>query len=147
MNFAEDDALIDAQIEAIKYNTKIPDKEKNEKVATLKNSKLLCGTDSSTKTVFNIANTMIGSTVIVFPILFIKDGLVGSVIIMFVIGCIQYLTCRLLVLHNRQDELDFNSSILRIGGRKLNIFNSILNLLLLFLVCIIYYQLIVANFY
>jgi amino acid permease len=46
---------------------------------------------------------MIGSAVIVYPVLFIQDGIIGSTIIMLVVGCIQFITCRLLVIHNRTD--------------------------------------------
>jgi sodium-coupled neutral amino acid transporter 9 len=63
----------------------------------------LIGTDSSTKTVLSLTNTMIGSAVIVYPVLFIQDGIIGSTIIMLVVGCIQFITCRLLVIHNRTD--------------------------------------------
>lgn len=63
----------------------------------------MIGTDSSTKTVLSLTNTMIGSAVIVYPVLFIQDGIIGSTIIMLVVGCIQFITCRLLVIHNRTD--------------------------------------------
>lgn len=90
---------------------------------------------------------MIGSAVIIYPVLFIKDGMVGSSIIMLIVGCIQFITCRLLVIHNRPDEIDFNISILRIGGIKLSKLNSAVNMFLLFFVCIAYYLLIATNFF
>ena len=90
---------------------------------------------------------MIGSAVIIYPVLFLKDGIVGSSIIMLAVGCIQFLTCRLLVLHNRTDEPSFNESIMRIGGVKVSTLNSLVNMLLLFFVCIAYYLLIATNFY
>jgi sodium-coupled neutral amino acid transporter 9 len=68
----------------------------------LKSSKLT-GTDTSAKTVLSLTNTMIGSSVIIYPVLFLQDGIIGSSIIMLVIGCIQFITCRLLVIHNRTD--------------------------------------------
>jgi sodium-coupled neutral amino acid transporter 9 len=95
----------------------------------------------------SLANTMIGSAVIIYPVLFIKDGMIGSSIIMLVVGCIQFITCRLLVIHNRPDEIDFNVSILRIGGVKLSKINSFVNMFLLFFVCIAYYLLISTNFF
>lgn len=105
------------------------------------------GTDSSVKTVTSLANTMIGSAIIIYPILFVKDGMVGSSIIMVIIGIIQYITCRLLVVHCRPEEPSFNEAILRIGGMRLAKFNSIVNALLLFFVCIAYYLLVATNFY
>ncbi len=59
--------------------------------------------DSSFKVITSVANTMIGSSMIIFPILFIKDGLISSLIAMCLVCVIQYSTCRLLVLHNRPD--------------------------------------------
>ena len=65
------------------------------------------GGDSSFKVVTNIANTMIGSSIIVYPIMFIKDGIIGSLLVLLTIGAFLYLTCRLLLLHNRHDEMEF----------------------------------------
>ena len=90
---------------------------------------------------------MIGSSMIIFPVLFIKDGLISSLIALLVVCVIQYLTCRLLVIHNRPDEPNFNKQILRILGYKWYVFNSGVNVTLLFFVCIGYYLLIVDNLY
>ncbi len=90
---------------------------------------------------------MIGSSMIVFPILFIKDGLISSLLALFIVCIIQYMTCRLLVIHNRPDEGNFNKQILRILGYKWYVFNSLVNITLLFFVCIGYYLLIVDNLY
>lgn len=62
------------------------------------------GTDSSFKVITSIANTMIGSSIIVYPIMFIKDGMIGSLIVLLSIGAALFATCRLLLLHNRPDE-------------------------------------------
>ena len=105
------------------------------------------GTDSSFKVITSVANTMIGSSMIVFPILFIKDGLFSSLIALMTVCVIQYATCRLLLIHNKPDEPNFNKQILRILGYKWWFFNSIVNITLLFFVCIGYYLLIVNNLY
>jgi sodium-coupled neutral amino acid transporter 9 len=60
-------------------------------------------TDSSIKVITSIANTMIGSAMIVFPILFIKDGIFSSLLAMIIVGILQYATCRLLVIHNKPE--------------------------------------------
>lgn len=146
MNVPVQDTQIEAEIEAIKLTKNLSQEEKAQKVSQLKSSKLT-GTDSSLKTIVTITNTMIGSAVVVYPVLFLKDGVVGSSLIMLAVGCIQYITCRLLVIHNRPDEASFNESILRIGGVKANTLNSLINMLLLFFVCIAYYLLIASNFY
>lgn len=90
---------------------------------------------------------MIGSSMIVFPVLFIRDGIFSSLIALCIVCIIQYSTCRLLVIHNRPDEPNFNKQILRILGYKWYVFNSIVNVSLLFFVCIGYYLLIVNNLY
>jgi solute carrier family 38 (sodium-coupled neutral amino acid transporter), member 9 len=105
------------------------------------------GTDSSFKVVTNVANTMIGSAMIIFPVLFIKDGLFSSLIAMSLVCVLQYSTCRLLVEHNRPDEPNFNRQIARILGPKWSLFNSLVNVTLLFVVCIGYYLLIVENLF
>ena len=90
---------------------------------------------------------MTGSAIIVYPILFIKDGMISSVIVMIIVGIVNYLTCRLLVVHNRTDEAGFNDSIMRIGGRSIAKFNNAVNVCLLFFVCIAYFLLVASNFF
>lgn len=90
---------------------------------------------------------MVGSAIIVYPVLFIKDGMISSVLVMLVIGVVNFFTCRLLVVHNRKDEESFNESIKRIGGIKLDKLNSTVNMLLLFFVCFVYFLLVVQNFF
>lgn len=62
------------------------------------------GEDSSFKVITSIANTMIGSSIIVYPIMFIKDGIVGALLVLLAIGAALFFTCRLLLIHNREDE-------------------------------------------
>jgi sodium-coupled neutral amino acid transporter 9 len=90
---------------------------------------------------------MIGSSIIVYPVLFVKDGLIGSLLIMLTIGVVQYFTCRLLVIHNRPDEPNFNLQIKRILGPKWAQFNGIVNVLLIYFVCIAYFLLICQNLF
>lgn len=90
---------------------------------------------------------MVGSAMIVYPVLFVKSGIIISPIVMLIVATIQYLTCRLLVIHNRPDEPTYNESILRIGGVKVDKLNSIVNMLLFFFVCVAYFILVTHNFY
>jgi hypothetical protein len=46
---------------------------------------------------------MVGSSMIIYPILFIKSGIIISPMVMIIVAAIQYITCRLLVIHNRPD--------------------------------------------
>lgn len=105
------------------------------------------GTDSSSKTIIGITNCMIGSAMIIYPVLFVKSGIIISPLVMVIVASIQYLTCRLLVIHNRPDEATYNESILRIGGLKADKINSVVNMLLFFFVCVAYFILITHNFY
>lgn len=73
--------------------------------------------------------------------------MIGSMITVLIIGIVQFLTCRLLVIHNRTDEASFNDSIKRIGGVRLWRINMAVNVTLLFFVCIAYFILVVSNFF
>ena len=90
---------------------------------------------------------MVGSSIIVYPIIFVKDGILGSLIILLIIGSALYATCRLLLIHNRSDEMEFGDQIKRIMGKKWALFNSIVNITLIFMVSIAYFMLICSNFY
>ena len=105
------------------------------------------GGDSSFKVVTNIANTMVGSSIIVYPIIFVKDGIFGSLIILLIIGAALYATCRLLLVHNRPDEMEFRDQIKRILGKKWATFNSLVNITLIFMVSVAYFMLICSNFF
>jgi amino acid permease len=90
---------------------------------------------------------MIGSSIIVYPIIFIKDGMLGSLLVLLAIGAALFFTCRLLVVHNRDDETDFGQSIKRILGPKWAKLNSVVNITLLYIVSIAYFMLICGNFF
>lgn len=90
---------------------------------------------------------MIGSSIIVYPIIFIQDGMIGSLLVLLVIGGACFFTCRLLVLHNRHDEADYGQSIKRILGPKWAKLNSYVNMILIFIVSGVYFMLICGNFF
>ena len=90
---------------------------------------------------------MIGSSILVYPTLVIQDGLLSSLFLMLVVGIVQYWTCRILCLHNKPDEPDVNDTILRILGVRWYKANLITNVLLLYIVCIVYFLLVGQNFY
>lgn len=66
---------------------------------------------------------------------------------MLVVGVVQYWTCRILCLHNKPEENDVNETILRILGPKWYKANLMTNVLLLYIVCVVYFLLIGQNFY
>ena len=90
---------------------------------------------------------MVGSSIIVYPVIFVKDGIIGSLVILLIIGAALYATCRLLLIHNRPDEMEFGDQIKRILGKKWALFNSIVNVTLIFMVSIAYFMLICSNFF
>jgi amino acid permease len=90
---------------------------------------------------------MIGSSIIVYPIMFIKDGIVGALLVLLAIGAALFFTCRLLLIHNRPDENDFGQQIKRILGNRWAKLNSAVNIILIYIVSIAYFMLICGNFY
>jgi amino acid permease len=90
---------------------------------------------------------MVGSSIIVYPIMFIKDGVVGALLVLLAIGAALYSTCRLLLQHNRPDEMDFGEQVKRILGKRWALLNSIVNITLIFMVSISYFMLICSNFF
>ena len=74
--------------------------------------------NSSFKTIINITNNMIGSSVLIFPLVFMKYGIVNSTLILILMGAISCETCLLEVRHVKMDELDLPESIKRILGIK-----------------------------
>lgn len=90
---------------------------------------------------------MVGSSIIVYPIMFVKDGMLGSLIVLLVIGAVLFFTCRILLVHNKANENDFGQSIKRILGSRWAKFNSAVNITLLYIVSIAYFMLICSNFF
>lgn len=82
---------------------------------------------------------MIGSGVVVFPILFANCGLVTSQLTVLVIGLISYKTASLLLLHLKTRENDLTDIIQRSLGNKHNIVFMISAGLTLLLVGIVYF--------
>jgi amino acid permease len=54
---------------------------------------------SNFMTVLGFLNGMIGSTVLILPMLGIKSGYLGSTIVCILLGLAQFYSCYLLVLH------------------------------------------------
>ena len=74
---------------------------------------------SSKNTIFKIANTMVGSCMIVFPNIFYESGILTTIIVSFIIGLISCKTAVLEVIHfNHETETDFSEVVERILGKK-----------------------------
>ena len=98
--------------------------------------------NSSLKTIFNMANTMVGSSIVIFPNLFQNSGIITSLIILLLIGSISCKTCLLEIRHFKLNEVDFTDAILRILGKRWFFFFNFISILLLFVSGIIYFLLI-----
>ena len=83
--FEENRASVEIRIGEIESETHLPEDLRDSKIMELKKSlSIKDGGDSSFKVITNIANTMVGSSIIVYPIIFIKDGIIGSLLILLV---------------------------------------------------------------
>lgn len=105
------------------------------------------GKNSSSKTIFSIVNTMVGSSVVVFGFHFQNVGLISSLVTAILIGIISYKTCSIQLKHFKLEETDLPDSIDRILGRKWYLLYISSSFFLLFLVGIIYFSLNMNMFY
>ena len=119
---------------------------KKSRIQEVKKS-FLTKKNPSIKTVFTIANTMVGSSVVVFPIVFNSSGLLTSIIILFFVGAISCKTCLLEIIHFKMSEMDFPDAIKRILGRKWFLAYSLCSVLLLYVTGVIYFILICNMLY
>ena len=91
------------------------------------------------RTGISVANSMIGSSIIIFPLTFIKYGILVNVMFVVLIILIQLLmatlmgfTCALLVDNIKEEEIDIAQSIKRkLGSKYSNIFAAISSISLL----------------
>lgn len=119
---------------------------KRSKIQEVKKS-FLTKKNSSIKTIFTIANTMVGSAIVVFPLIFSTSGLLTSLIVLLFVGAISCKTCLLEIVHFKMSEMDFPDAIKRILGRKWFLAYSLCSVLLLFITGIIYFILICNMLY
>lgn len=119
---------------------------KRSKIQEVKKS-FLTKKNSSLKTILTIANTMVGSAIVVFPLIFFTSGLMTSLIVLLFVGAISCKTCLLEIVHFKMTEMDFPDAIKRILGKKWFWAYSLCSVLLLFVTGIIYFSLICNMLY
>ena len=61
-------------------------------------------TNSSITTVLSVFTSMMGGAMLTFPILFRTTGLISSTVVLIISGIISYMSCRVYVVHVRDDE-------------------------------------------
>lgn len=94
---------------------------------------------NSFETCFNVANTMMGTALLVMPIKFYNTGTITSVIGAIIMFAISYWTCNLCVIHSRDDEPDYPYAIRRVLGKQGEVSFNFLSMFLLLLVAIIHF--------
>jgi len=80
-----------------------------------------------------ICNNIIGSTVMILPLVFGKCGIFTSLIVMIIIGAINFITCNLYVIHLKRNESDIPQIIERILGIKWKVIYVVTAILMEFL--------------
>ena len=95
----------------------------------------------SVTTIFSLTTTMVGSGLLVFPILFEQFGIVTSILMIIVISYISYTTSSLMLLHTRIDDIDFTEVIQRTVGNLFYQMYVLFSGTTLFMVGVIYYLL------
>ena len=85
-----------------------------------------------------VCNNTLGSAVMILPIVFGTCGIITSLIVLLVIGFVQYITCNLCVIHMKENEPDLPEIIERILGKTAKILFVISSCFFEFLAGIIY---------
>jgi len=118
----------------------LDDIEKDESKGDVEKSQLLHTTMKSIKLkpkkhsniIFNIANTMMGSALLVMPINYYTTGMLSGVLAAGIIGYLSFKTANLIILHSLPEEIDYPEAINRILGKRWEVFYNALSLILLF---------------
>ncbi|CAD8132403.1 unnamed protein product [Paramecium octaurelia] len=95
--------------------------------------------NSSFQTVLSVSNTMVGSSLLVIPVLFQQSGIMSALIVALVFCLISCKTCQLQVVHNKPEELDLPQTIVRILGQKYNLIFNITNIIILYFAGVVFF--------
>lgn len=128
-------------------NSMLTPEAKRTKIQEVKSSFIDKPKNSSQKTIFNLANCMVGSSIIVFPLVFSSSGILTSLIVLVFMAVITCKTCLLEIAHFKILEADYPDVIERVLGKKWWMGYSICSVLLLFIAGVIYFMLICNMFY
>ena len=134
------------QIEDIEHDDSKGDLEKSQLLhETMKNIKQK--PKKSSNTIFNVANTMMGSALLVMPINYYDAGVLSACIAAGIVAYISYKTANLVILHSIEEEIDYPEAVNRILGKKWEFFYNLLSMFLLFLVGVIHFILMSHSLY
>ena len=134
----QEELLEEYEVNKIKADNSLHPAVKTSRIMEAKKSFAQNKTNSSIKTIFSIANTMVGSSMVVFPLIFLKSGIITSFIVLVVIGAISCKTAQLEIIHFKSAmERDYPEVIRRILGRKWELAYVVSSVLLLYVVGVV----------
>lgn len=84
---------------------------------------------------------MIGSSIMVLPVIFYLVGIMTTILVIFLQAVINYLTACILVSHGKSKDDDLSDMIKRLLGRNYFIFYCLISMLLLIFVSVAYFLL------
>ena len=97
------------------------------------------GKRESYETIFNVSNTMMGTALLIMPCNFYNSGVISSILAALVMMFISFWTCNLIVIHSKDDEIDYPLAIKRLLGPIWERIFNFLSFLLLLLIAIIHF--------
>mmetsp|Transcript_9288 Transcript_9288/g.817 ORF Transcript_9288/g.817 Transcript_9288/m.817 type:complete len:109 (+) Transcript_9288:44-370(+) len=92
-------------------------------------------TNSSVNTIFSLVNSMVGGTMLLFPVLCMQAGIITSTFIMGISCFVSYTTCAIFTKHMKDSEIDIQWPIKRILGNGWYIFFVSICTFYLFFLC------------
>ena len=106
------------ELNLIRQNWKLHPKTRQSMIDDTKKSFHNKKKNPSWKTILHITNNMIGSSILIFPLVFIKYGVLNATFVLILMAAISCETCLLQIRHVKMNELDLPETILRILGGK-----------------------------
>lgn len=113
-----EDYLEEFELNKVRQNPSFTPQVRQTMMADVKKSFFSGKKLSSWTTIINLSNNMIGSSILIFPLIFNEFGIVNAVCMLVVIMLISCKTCLLQIKHVKCNELDLPDTIKRILGRK-----------------------------
>ncbi|KRX10480.1 hypothetical protein PPERSA_08782 [Pseudocohnilembus persalinus] len=103
--------------------------------------------NSSYNTITSLLNQMVGGTMLVLPLLFNQNGIIGGFFNMMITGIIEWRANLIYIDHFKEKEFDYQDTILRILGPKYEKLFKWVKWLYLFFIIMIYFYMIVLQLY
>ena len=69
-------------------------------------------------TILTTVNTMMGSSCLIVPLVFLKSGLVTSILVLLCVGYASFKMASILLIHGKRNEDDLSIIVRRILGKK-----------------------------